>query len=103
MGFMLFPQPEKAAKQLYRVTKPGGKCYITSWHRVGHTDIAIQVIKRLRGESGTYDIPLTFWKKEMEDPEYLVSELSNVGFKDCGAETKLRYIIYPGKEGINFG
>ena len=100
---MIFSEPEKAAKHLYRVTKPAGKCYITSWKDVGHKDVAIRVIKRLRGPNGTYDIPLTLWKKEMSDPEYLVSELEKVGFKNCQGETLLRYCVYPGKEGLEFG
>jgi ubiquinone/menaquinone biosynthesis C-methylase UbiE len=102
MGFMFFPQPEKAAKHLYRVAKPGGKCYITSWKQVGYTDIAFRVIKALRGDQGTYDIPLVLWKKEMEDLDYLVSELTSAGFKDCTAENIVSYSVQPGMEGLKF-
>jgi len=100
---MFFPDAEKALKQLYRVTKPNGTCYVTSWHRMEHhQDIALRIIKRLRGENGQFDTPLVFWNQKLNDPNYLVSELEKAGFNDCGAETKLEYIIYPGVQGLEF-
>jgi hypothetical protein len=79
MEFILFPQPKKFAKHLYRITKPVWKCYIISSHSVGHKDLAIQAIKCLRRENGRYNIPFYILEKEMEDPEYLALE---VGRKD---------------------
>lgn len=94
MGIMLVPTPEKALEELYRVTKPGGKCYFTTWHRMGSAEIAKQVIQGLRGDDATFDHLPRFWKPEMQDPKYLVSELERIGFKECGAEIPEKSIIY---------
>jgi ubiquinone/menaquinone biosynthesis C-methylase UbiE len=80
MRYKIFPKAEKAAKHLYRVAKPGGKCYITSWKDAGYKHIAIRVIKRLRREEGNYDIPLIFWKNHLADVEYLATDLQKVRF-----------------------
>ena len=101
MGIMLLSNPEKALEQLYRVSKPGGKCYFTTWHRMESINMSKRVIKRLRGDDGNFDYPPRLWKPEMEDPKYLVSELERIGFKECGSETREVYLCYSGFSGID--
>lgn len=103
MGIMFFPDADKAIQHLHRVTKSDGKCYITTWHQLQHRDLALTVLKRLRGPNATLDTVSPFWKKEMEDPSYLPSALGKIGFKNTGVETKLVFIEYKGEEGIAFG
>jgi hypothetical protein len=103
MGIMFFPDADKAIQHLHRVTKPGGKCYITTWHQLQHRDLALTVLKRLRGPNATLDTVSPFWKIEMEDPAYLPSALGKAGFKNTGGETKLVFVEYKGEEGIAFG
>jgi hypothetical protein len=101
MGIMLLSNPEKGLEQLHRVSKPGGKCYVTTWRGMESIDMAKRVIKRLRGEDGNFDFPLQIWKPEMEDPNYLVSELERIGFKECGSETTETYLFYTGPDAID--
>lgn len=100
MGIMLLPNPEKGLEELYRVTKPGGKCYFTTWHKLETSEIAHRVVQRLRGHNGTFDIPPVFWKPEMQDPKYLVSELERIGFKECGAKIVEKRLVYLEQDAI---
>ena len=102
MAIMYLPDPTKALKQLYRITKPGGKCFITTWNRTETKSMGENVLKRLRGCPYSTDRPVKFWDPEMEDPEYLISEMQKVGFNRAGAERKLVFARYPdGDEGID--
>jgi SAM-dependent methyltransferase len=103
MGIMFFPDADKALQHLHRVTKPGGKCYITSWYRMQHRELAVKIVRQLRGSDATFNLSSPFWKEEMEDPAYLPTALGKAGFKDTAGETKLEYIVYKGEEGIAFG
>jgi hypothetical protein len=100
MGIMFVPDSGKAMEHLYRTTKQGGTCYITTWKTMQHKDIGERVIERLCGKNWKYSVPKNFWKPEWNDPNYLVSELERVGFKDCQVETSEEYIFYPGPEGV---
>jgi ubiquinone/menaquinone biosynthesis C-methylase UbiE len=95
---MMMPNPDKALAHLYRTTKPGGVCYISSWHRMGHLEIGMQVIKELRGEDGKWDFPPNLWKEEWNDPAYHKAKMEKAGFVDCGVKTILEHIIYPSIE-----
>ena len=101
MGIMFLSNPERGLEQLHRVSKPGGKCYFTTWHGMESIDMAKRVVKRLRGEDGNFDYPPQLWKAEMEDPKYLVSELERIGFNECGSETTETYLCYPGPNTID--
>jgi SAM-dependent methyltransferase len=99
MEVMFIPDSDKALNHLYRVTKPGGECFIATWHRLEHFEIAERLIRRLRPDQG----PLKLWQVPWDDPEYLKAQLAKAGFRDCVVETKLEYILYPGKEDLEFG
>ena len=102
MAIMYLPEPAKALAHLYRVTRPGGICFITTWHRTETRTIGEHVLRRLRGRHDAVDRPMHFWKREMEDPGYLISEMEKVGFRDCRAEQRLVYATYPcGLRGID--
>src|SRR5271156_3067149 len=103
MGIMFMPDAEKALKHLYRVTKPGGQCYITSWHRMEHKEMAARVLKKLRGEDVNVAQTFPMWPPQMEDPDYLPSALAKVGFKNTGGEVKPEHMVYRGKDGIRIG
>ena len=100
MGIMLLQNPEKGLEELYRVTKPGGKCYFTTWHKLETSEMANRVVQRLRGHNGTFDKPPIFWKPEMQDPKYLVSELERIGFKDCEAKIVEKRLVYSEQDAI---
>ena len=87
MEVMFIPDSDKALNHLYRVTKPGGKCFIATWHRLEHFEIAERLIRRLRPDQG----PLKLWQVPWDDPEYLKAQLAKAGFRDCVVETKLEY------------
>jgi ubiquinone/menaquinone biosynthesis C-methylase UbiE len=67
IGVRFIPDSDKALNHLYRVTKPGGKCFITTWHRLEHFQIAEQLIRRLRPDQG----PLKLWQVPWDDLDYL--------------------------------
>ena len=100
---MFFPDADKALNHLFRVTKPGGKCFITTWYRLEHLEIAERLVRRLRPDQQASSTPLKFWQLPWDEPEYLKAQLSKSGFRDCGVQTRLEYILYPGKEGLDFG
>jgi len=97
------PDPEKALKHLYRVTKPGGQCYITSWHRMEHKEMAARILRRLRGESVNVAETFPLWTPQMEDPKYLPSALEKVGFKNTGGEVRPDKMVYRGQDVIRIG
>lgn len=101
MGLMFLPNPSKGLEQLYRVSKPGAKCYITTWYRMETVEIGKRMIKRLRGEEGNFDFPVQLWKPEMEDPKFLVSEFEKVGFKECGSQIIETHVHYPAPNAVD--
>ena len=94
------PDSEKALKHLYRTTKLGGKCCISTGNKMEHTRIGENVIKRLRGPQGEFDRKPSPWSDDWTHPEYIASRIEGVGFKDCVSEVKLEWSIYEGKEGV---
>jgi|SRR5579859_7917732 len=102
MALMYLSEPTKALAHLYRVTRSGGQCFITTWRRTETGEIGEQVLSRLRECHNAVDRPsFQSWKPEMEDTTYLISEMEAAGFSDCGAEEKLVYAMYPGAHGID--
>lgn len=102
MAIMYLSEPTKALAHLYRVTQTGGKCFITTWRRTETREMGEQVLSSLRECHNAVDKPsFQFWKPEMEDPAYLMSEMEAAGYRDCGAEEKLVYASYPGADGID--
>ena len=99
MGIMLMPDPTKALKELYRTVKPNGKCCVVIPQHLTHRDIAMRVIKRLRGPEGNYDRPLTLWKEDWESGEYIVSQLENAGFTGVVCEEWLAHLFWRGMDG----
>jgi hypothetical protein len=99
MAIMYLPECSKALGHLYRVTRPDGKCFITTWHRTETREMGERVLRRLRGCNDWVDIQ--FWKAEMENPGYLISVMEKAGFRDCGAEQVLVYATYPGHQGLD--
>jgi SAM-dependent methyltransferase len=101
MAIMYLPNPTKALEHLHRVTKPSGKCFITTWNATETKSIGETVLQRLQ-EGISTERPVKFWNPEMEDSEYLISEMQKVGFKECVAERKVVYASYPsGSEGVD--
>ena len=103
MGVMFFPDPDKAFNHLFRITKPDGKCFITTWNQMEHLQIAERLVPRLRPDQAASEVSLKLWQIPWDDPEYLKAQLAKAGFRDYGVETKLEYIVYPGKDGFEFG
>jgi hypothetical protein len=68
-----------------------------------HRELAVKIVRLLRGSDATFDLSSPFWNEEMEDPAYLPTALGKAGFKDTAGETTLKYIVYRGEEGIAFG
>lgn len=87
-GIFLFPDPVKAMNELYRTTKPGGTCIVTTWSKSSHRPVAEEVIKRVRGPNGKFDKPLEMGGKKMEDPDQFIMFFENAGFKNCSYELR---------------
>jgi ubiquinone/menaquinone biosynthesis C-methylase UbiE len=102
MGIMIIPDTEKALAHIYRTTKPGGTCYITSWHRTQHMDIAIRTMEQIRRPGRPHDVMSSSTKRGWEDPHYVRAQLEKVGFKDCGEEIRPEISFIPGAEEISF-
>jgi len=93
---IFFPDSDKALNYVFRVRQ---NAFITTRRRVEYLEIAELLIRRLRPDQR----PLKLWQAPWDDLEYSKARLLKAGLRDCDVETKLEYILYSGKEGLEFG
>jgi ubiquinone/menaquinone biosynthesis C-methylase UbiE len=75
-GFMFFQNPQKAAGDVFRTLKRGGKGYITTWESLGYLGAVQAAAKMVRPEKDM-GIP---WKEDWWRAEYLKEILVEAGF-----------------------
>ena len=81
-GLMFFPDKEKAARETYRVLKPGGTFLFNVWDSIEDNDlphIAHRIISEFfdNNPPNFYEIPFSF-----HDPESIRTLLATAGFRE---------------------
>lgn len=94
-GMMFFQDRLKAASEMHRVTKPGGKLAVAVWHSVdqnpAYSDIASVLEQHVSPEAANaVKIPFC-----LGDPVQVAQLLSQAGFDDVVFETKREQAEFP--------
>jgi len=78
-ALFIFPNPDKAAREIFRTLKPGGRAVATTWKANGFLDLVHRTQKRIRP-----DLPeLVIYDNEWTESDKLLNTLANAGF-DAG-------------------
>jgi len=94
-GMMFFQDRPKAAREMHRVTKPGGELAVAVWHSVeqnsAYGDIASVLEQHVSPDAAdTVRIPFC-----LGDPVQVAQLLSQAGFDDVAFETKREQAEFP--------
>ena len=94
-GLMFFADRVKAAREMYRVTKPGGAVAVAVWHAVdqnpAYSDIASVLEQHVSPKAAdTVRIPFC-----LGDPEQVVALFSQAGFHDVTFQTHHEQAEFP--------
>jgi ubiquinone/menaquinone biosynthesis C-methylase UbiE len=76
-SLMIFPDGEKAAREIFRTLRPGGTAVVTTWKENGFIDLIHRTQKRIRP-----DLPeLIIYDKEWTEASKLQRTLESAGFE----------------------
>lgn len=84
-GFQFFKDPQKAAAQVYRTLKPGGKAFITAWNDLGYFKAVEQSAATIRPTQPPPRLPIS---AEWFEAHYLREVLETAPFRDVKLHEK---------------
>lgn len=94
-GMMFFQNKVKAASEMYRVAKPGGKLAVAVWHSIdqnpAYCDI-VSVLEEHVSPEAANSVRVPFC---LGDPNQLVELFAQAGFVDVTFETKTEQAEFP--------
>ncbi|WP_299951887.1 methyltransferase domain-containing protein [uncultured Ruegeria sp.] len=94
-GMMFFQELRKATREMYRVTKPGGRLGVAIWHTIdqnpAYRDIVAVLEEHVSPEAAN-SVRLPF---SLGDPNEVANILSQAGFDDIAFETKSEQATFP--------
>ena len=94
-GMMFFQDIQKAAQEMYRVTKPGGRLAVAIWYTIdqnpAYRDIVAVLEEHVSPEAAN-SVRLPF---SLGDPDEVVTILSRAGFDGVAFETKSEQATFP--------
>ncbi len=94
-GMMFFEDRQKAANEMYRVTKPGGTLAVAAWHSINrnpaYKDVASVLDEHVSPEAAdAVRIPFC-----LDDPDQVAGLLAQAGFGDIAYKTKTEQAKFP--------
>lgn len=94
-GMMFFDDRQKAADEMHRVMKPGGRLALAMWHSVdqnqAYEDI-VEVLDREVGSAAGDAVRMPFC---LGDPDGVATILSQAGFEGIAFESKIESAKFP--------
>lgn len=86
-GIMFFPDKDRAAREVFRVLKPGGTFLFNVWDKIEENDFANiahrEIIRFFESDPPTfYEVPFSFF-----DHEAIAAMLASAGFRDIQVTT----------------
>jgi ubiquinone/menaquinone biosynthesis C-methylase UbiE len=75
-AIFLFPNPDKAASEIFRTLKPGGTAIVTTWKDMAYLDLLHRTQKRIRPDHPE----LILYDNEWDESNKLLNTLVNAGF-----------------------
>ncbi|SDX19522.1 Ubiquinone/menaquinone biosynthesis C-methylase UbiE [Ruegeria halocynthiae] len=94
-GMMFFQDLHQAAREMYRVTKPGGRLAVAIWHTIdlnpAYRDI-VAVLEEYVSPEAANSVRLPF---SLGDPDEVATILSQAGFDGIAFETKSEQATFP--------
>lgn len=94
-GMMFFPDKENAAREMYRVLKPGGALAIAVWNSVEHNPAYGDIIAVLQDEVGTAAADALRLPYTLGNHGEVTGLLDRAGFGSINVETKVESACFP--------
>ena len=92
---MFFPDKGQAAREMYRVLKPGGRLALAVWNDIAHNSAYGDIIAVLDDEVGTAAGDALRLPYSMGDPAEAAAIFSENGFSDVAVDTKTEQACFP--------
>lgn len=94
-GMMFFQDRQKAAGEMYRVTKPGGALAIAVWNAIEHNPAYGDITAVLDEQASVAAGDVLRLPFSLGDPEDVTKVLAQSGFTDIQVETKIEEGRFP--------
>ncbi|WP_172296355.1 class I SAM-dependent methyltransferase [Pseudoruegeria sp. HB172150] len=94
-GIMFFEDRQKAAAEMFRVLKPGGRIAVAAWHGIdrnpAYADVSAVLDEAVSRDAGD-KVRIPFC---LDDPDATVATFAKVGFVDIGHTTHTHDACFP--------
>lgn len=94
-GMMFFQDRQKAAREMFRVMKPGGSLAIAVWNSIEHNRAYGDIIAVLDEQVSTAAGDALRMPYSLGDPDEVINTLSQGGFSDIEFETRAEQAKFP--------
>lgn len=94
-GMMFFQDRQKAASEMFRVMKPGGRLAIAVWNTIEHNRAYGDIIAVLDEQVSTAAGDALRLPYSLGDSEEVIGVLAQTGFTDINSETRTEQARFP--------
>jgi len=95
-GMMFFQNRERAASEMHRVLKPGGRLAIATWRSVEHNPAYQDIIAVLQEQVGTAAADALRLPFSLGDADAIVALLEASGFSEVSVQARTETARFPG-------